>query len=199
MAVAVLSLHCPFPVPDRNSRSEWSRRETVWIDGSRQDGGRVGAADVWRTQEGWTGRRYHLGTKEEASDAETFAIYQALRSLGQCQEDGYQYTVFVDSTAAIDRVRSDALGPGQRFAVAAIEACSCIRARDNDVTIRWVPALSGASVNEVVDECAGQRPQAEPRWTRSRRDIRTRPPSPIRQESPRRPGLARQRSGPRTT
>ena len=62
--------------------------------------------------------------------------------------------MFVDSTSVIDRVRDDALGPGQRFAVAAIEVCSCILARDNDVTIRWVPAHSGASSNKVADEYA---------------------------------------------
>ena len=49
--------------------------------------------------------------------AETLAIYQALPALDQRRESGHRYTVFVDSTAAIDRVRSDALGPGQHFAV----------------------------------------------------------------------------------
>ena len=52
-----------------------------------------------------------------------FAIYQALRVLDRCQESGHRYTVFVDSTAAIDRMRTDALGPGQRFAIAAMEVC----------------------------------------------------------------------------
>ena len=38
--------------------------------------------------------------------------------------------------------------------MAAIEVCSRILARDNDVTIRWVPAHSGASGNEVADRYA---------------------------------------------
>ena len=62
--------------------------------------------------------------------------------------------MFVDSTSALNRVRSDALGPGQRFAVAAIEVCSRISARENEVTIRWVPAHSDAKGNKVADECA---------------------------------------------
>jgi ribonuclease HI len=134
--------------------SEWRRRETVRTDGSRQDDGRVGVTCVWRTLEGWTGCRYNLGTNKEVFDAETFAIYQALRALDQRQESGHQYTVFVDSTSAIDRMRRDTFGPGQHFAVAAIEVCSWILARDNEVTTRWVPAQSGVSGNEVADEYA---------------------------------------------
>ena len=41
----------------------------------------MGAACVWRTQEGWTGRRYHQSTNKEVFDAETSDIYQALRAL----------------------------------------------------------------------------------------------------------------------
>ena len=137
-----------------HTASESRRQDTVWTDGSQLDDGRVGAACVWRTQEGWTGRRYHLGTNKEVFDAEAFAIYQALRALDQRQERGSRYTVFLDSTSAINRVSNEVLGPGQQFAVAAIEVCSRILARDNDVTIRWVPANNGASSNEVPDEYA---------------------------------------------
>ena len=114
----------------------------------------MGAVCIWRTQEGWTGRRYHLGTNKEVFDAETFAIYQALHALDQQQESGHQYTVFVDSTSAINRVRDDALGTGQRFAVAATEVCSRFLTRGDDVTIRWVPAHSEATGNEVADKYA---------------------------------------------
>ena len=87
-------------------------------------------------------------------DAEVFAIYWALSIIEQRQERGRQYTVFVDSTSAITRVRDDGLCPGQRFAVAAIEVCSRIIANDNGVTIRWVPAHSGATGSEVADRYA---------------------------------------------
>ena len=83
--------------------------------------------------------RFHLGANNEGFGAETLAIYQALRAFDQQQESDRRYTVFVDSTSAITRVGDDALGPGQRYAVAAIEACSCILSRDNSVTIRWAP------------------------------------------------------------
>ena len=46
------------------------------------------AACAWRTREGSTGRRFHLGDNKEVFDAETFAIYQALRVLDLREETG---------------------------------------------------------------------------------------------------------------
>ena len=121
----------------------------------------MGAACVWWAQEGWAGRRFYLGTKE-VFDAETFVVYQALLAFNQRQERGRQYTVFINSTAAIRRLSDDTLSPGQRFAVAAIETCARILARDNSVTIRWVPAHSGAEGNEQADRYAKEATWAGP-------------------------------------
>ena len=76
---------------------DWSQGETrdticQWTDGSRQGSGKVGAACVWKTQEGWTGRRFYLGSNKEVFDAETFAVYQALCAFDQRQERGHRYT-----------------------------------------------------------------------------------------------------------
>ena len=79
-----------------------------------------------RTRCGPTAHASRVGrwkTNKEVFDAEVFAIYQALRVLDRRQESGHRYTVFVDSTAAIDQVRTNALGPVQRFAIAAMEVC----------------------------------------------------------------------------
>ena len=60
----------------------------------------------------------------------------------------------MDSTAAIERVRSDEMGLGQRFAVAIIEVCSRLLSRGNTLTLRWVPNHLGIEGNEIADDWA---------------------------------------------
>lgn len=122
---------------------------------------------------GWAGRRFHLGNNK-VFDAEVFAIYQALRICNDNQRPGHRYTVFSDSQAAVQRIRTDAVGPGQQWATAAIEVCSRPLHRENEVTVLWVPAHSGAEGNEVAGqyakEAAGSQQhgvQDELRWDAS--------------------------------
>ena len=100
------------------------------------------------------GRRCHPGINKEAFDADIYVIYRAHSVVDRKQESGHWYPVFADSTSAIERIRTDTLGPGQLFAVARIKACSSIMRRDNDVTVRWVPAHQGVEGNERADELA---------------------------------------------
>lgn len=130
----------------------WSREDTIWTDGSRLGNGKVGAVCVWKTPGVWAGRRFHLGTNKEVFDAEVFAIYQALIAIVGRKEGGQQHTIFVDSTAAIEGVRTDSIGPGQRFAIADIETSTRLRARGNEITIRWVPTHQGAPGNKKADK-----------------------------------------------
>ena len=102
----------------------------------------MGAACVWQTP----------GPNKEVFDAEAYAIYRALRALGQKQEGGHRYTVFVDSTATTDRTRTDAQGPSQRPAIATIEARSRTLERGNNVTILRVPLRHRVPGNEKADE-----------------------------------------------
>ena len=57
---------------------EWRRRDTIWIDGSRQDSRKGGAACAWQSPRGRAGSSFLLGTNNAAFDTEVFAIYQAL-------------------------------------------------------------------------------------------------------------------------
>lgn len=71
-----------------------------------------GALTVEGLGRSWTARRFHLGNNKEVFDAETFAIYQALRIFDEGQEAGHRYTIFADSQAAIQRIRTDVIGSG---------------------------------------------------------------------------------------
>ena len=62
--------------------------------------------------------------------------------------------IFVDSTTAIARIQSDALGPGQCFATVAVEACTGILSRNNTVVVRWVPAHHNVPGNEMANRYA---------------------------------------------
>lgn len=86
-------------------------------------------------------------------DAEVFTVYQALRISEDHQEAG-SFTASVDSTAAINRLRSGQPGPGQRFAIVAIEVAQRIRDRGGEVTIRWASPHAGAEGNETADRFA---------------------------------------------
>ena len=112
------------PTQAKETAQNWRRTGTVWTDGSRLDSGAVGAACAWQTEEGWTGRRFHLGTNKEVFDAEVYAIYQALRVFEERGQTGRKYTVFSDCQPAIRRALSDALGPGQQWARAIIEVAT---------------------------------------------------------------------------
>ena len=87
-------------------------------------------------------------------------------------------------------------GPGQRFAIAAMEVCDRVFARDSNVTIRWVPSHYRIQGNETADEFA--RVAAEGSASH-RQDTPTtywtRPPSPTCREPPPRPGPRPRQSG----
>ena len=82
----------------------------------------------------------------------------------------------MDSTATIERVRTDDIGPGQSFTATAIKLCFRLQERDNSVTLCWVPAHNGVQGNEVADEYVraaaegadpGDPVQGEYRWETS--------------------------------
>ena len=89
------------------------------------------AALQWQTSEGWTGKRFHLGTNKEVFDAEVYAIYQALRIFEERGQSGKKYMIFSDCQPAIRRALSDVLGPGQQWARAIIEVATRLVSRGN--------------------------------------------------------------------
>ena len=107
---------------------------------------------------------------------EVYAIAQAIEVINQRQERSHRYSIFVDSTSALDRIRTDAIRQGQSFGIAAIEGCSRVMSRDNEITPQWVPAHHGVPGNKKADKYAkaaaeGERPDSmvldELRWETS--------------------------------
>ena len=71
-------------------------------------------------QDAWTGVRVHMGKNQEVYDAELHAIYRAMLTPFQ-EPRGQKITIFADAEAALQRITSDAPGPGQRYALAIVQ------------------------------------------------------------------------------
>ena len=153
---------------------EWTDQEnSIWTDGSRLENGAVGAAVAFKEEGVWKGKGFYLGKNKEVFDAETYAIYQAMRTLDDRGDRGRRYT-FSNSQAAVSRIQHDRTGPGQALAILAIEAAEAITGRDNSITIRWTPSHARVEGNELADDMA--RRSAEEREERA-------PPAYLREAS----------------
>lgn len=124
-----------------------------WVEAGKWESGNSSDA---MGGSGMGGRHYYLGRNKEVYDAEVYdaevyAIYRELRTIDQHEETGHQYTLFSDSASAVDRARSDNMGPGQRLAIAIHEAGDRITSHNNTVTVRRTPAHQGAEGNETAD------------------------------------------------
>ena len=124
----------------------------------------------------------------EVFDAETFAIYQALRICDEDHRSGHRYTIFSDLQAAIQRIRPDGFGPGQHWARAApahlgvegneqADARAKRAAEGEDVAD---PEYLGqeASLSHLSRKTTEARSRTAGEWARShvRRERRHRPP-----------------------
>lgn len=103
---------------------------------------------------GWTGRHYYSGKNKEAFDAELYALYQATKAPDGRSETDQDYAILPDSTAAIERARSNAAGSEQRFAAAIIEVGGRLISRGDTLTTRCVSSHVGIEGNEISDEWA---------------------------------------------
>ena len=87
-------------------------------------------------------------------DAELYAIYEALRYLAVQDllcEDVY---IFVDSQAALKRLKSVSLHSGQRLCYNITKLCKQLASASNRVTLQWVPGHKDIQGNEHADRLA---------------------------------------------
>ena len=99
----------------------------------------------------WTGERFHLGRNKEVFDAGLYAIMQAMGVFLKRNGPGKSYTIFSDSTAAIDRVCTDQPGP-------ASEGNYTARGRSNRKKVHnhhaMDPSTQGVEGSEIADTYA---------------------------------------------
>jgi len=131
---------------------------TMFTDGSRLDDGGAGYAVVWKTAQGltWKGIKSHMGSNQEAYDAECAALARALEEAARRNTPPERITIFSDAQAAIRRMASDEPGPGQKYALQARKHIATLRKARPDIIIeiRWCPAHKGVAGNVKADEWA---------------------------------------------
>jgi len=129
---------------------------TMFTDGSQLENRATGWAAVWRRGQTWAGAKVHMGSNQEAYDAECSALAQALEEASKWNTIPEWVTIFTDAQAAIRQMASDEPGPGQQYALQAWKHIATLhRARPGIVIeIRWWPAHKGVVGTEKADEWA---------------------------------------------
>jgi len=137
------------------AEAEMDRGLTMFTDGSRLDSGAAGYAVVWKNGQTWKGIKTHMGYNQEAYDAECAALVHALESASR-NTTPERVTIFTDAQAAIRRMASEELGPGQQYALQARKHIATLRRARPGITIeiRWCPAHKGIAGNQTADEWA---------------------------------------------
>ena len=108
---------------------------TMFTDGSRQEDGTTGYAVVWKKGDSWKGIKSHMGSNQEAYDAECAALARALEEAAGRDITPERVTIFSDAQAAIRRMASDERGPGQQYALRARKHIAALRKAQPSITI----------------------------------------------------------------
>jgi len=111
---------------------------------------------AWKEGQTWKGIKTHMGYNQEAFDAECAAIARALETASRKNTTSERITIFTDAQAAIRRMSTDELGPGQKYALEARKHIATLRRTMPDIAIeiRWCPAHEAVEGNEKADEWA---------------------------------------------
>ena len=126
---------------------------TCYTDGSMMEG-KVGAGVYIAPHEGSdtpTELSYHIGEHSTVFQAETFAVHQAAKLLGERGIKNKTIIINCDSQAAINAVDSTLI-KSKTTQMARDELHKL--GTDNNVILRWIPAHKGYLGNEKADELA---------------------------------------------
>lgn len=134
----------------------------IWTDGSRLEGKWVGGAAVYQEEdEKWKGRGIHLWCNKEVYDAEQYALAEGLDVAITLKEDGTlerrginRIALFTDTQAALDRIQTDAPGPGQYLAQRIAAREIILLAAGITTEHHWIPGHKDVTGNEVADRVA---------------------------------------------
>jgi len=144
-APAGVKLDVDIVIGERKEAEEQAQGERrglrIFVDGSRLSSGASGCAVVWKDGDQWRDTRVHAGYNQEAYGTECMALVRTLEVAASRRTAPEAVTIFSDFQAAIGRMASSELGPGQKHAILAREWIAKLKGRKPDVQIeiRWCP------------------------------------------------------------
>ena len=116
----------------------------------------MGAAAAWKRGSTWQTCKTSLGKRKEIFDAELWGVSGALKVALNTAGNQEAITIFLDSQAAIKKIRKSDGGAGQAVASQIHKRTRQLMDRGHTVEVRWVPGHAGVEGNEVADQAAKQ-------------------------------------------
>ena len=129
----------------------------IWSDGSKLETEGVGTGIALKQGITWLQKGYPLGKTKEVFDAELYGIKSALDiAINKLSRNPYikRLIVLSDSQAALLRVSTDYLGPGQAIAIDISVRAQTLVDKGIEVILQWVPSHIGIEGNERADKAA---------------------------------------------
>jgi len=128
----------------------------MFTDGSRLESEAAGYAVAWKNGQTCEGIKTQMGYNQEAYDTEYAALARALETVTKRVPTLNHVTIFTDTQAAIKRMSSDELGPGQKYALEVRQHIAELQRKAPGITIeiRWCLAHKRVEGNEQADKWA---------------------------------------------
>jgi ribonuclease HI len=117
----------------------------------------VGTGIALKQGKTWIQKGYPLGRTKEVFDAELYGVKSALDiAINRLSKNPYikRLIVLSDSQAALLRVSTDYLGPGQATAIDISARAQTLIDKGIEVILQWVPSHIGIEGNERADRAA---------------------------------------------
>ena len=158
-------------------------RIKIFTDGSACEGGVGASAVMYETnQEGFTARKYHLGSEQDhtsyEADSELAGALMAVHLAAKTPPNS-TVSIYVDNQSTLKAIISPPAGPAAHFIEALNESMKLITLKRpvlaKRITFHWISSHSGVEGNEAADRLAKEAAAGDSSPTHLLPDLLTKP------------------------